>query len=275
MTSETRIYVDWLCENYTSTLYQAVHGNLKKQYTEKAVLSDYISSSNTDLENDLDGLKISSLIYSMITYLKPLYERRINSLRNIMNLLFGKSDFIIKFRRKRKNRIKARGRVIKPQSQIFGKKDLKLFLQSTVIWKTHMANDMELKKIRKKTNFWNLRYSPRSSDISFSIIGNQTVTRPAFSPEAYSALEESYVMCLKWSVWILTFRQARSLRWNRKKAACFIPYSIIFAAMCVRDMFGAKFKSPKRNLGKRLKSVRSVCLGYLLEAFEVWEGNEN
>lgn len=50
-----------------------------------------------------------------------------------MNLLFGKSDFIIKFRRKRKNRIKARGRVIKPQSQIFGKKDLKLFLQSTVI----------------------------------------------------------------------------------------------------------------------------------------------
>lgn len=97
------------------------------------MLSDYISSSNTDLENDLDGLKISFLIYSMITYLKPLYERRINSLRNIMNLLFGKSDFIIKFRRKRKNRIKARGRVIKPQSQIFGKKDLKLFLQSTVI----------------------------------------------------------------------------------------------------------------------------------------------
>lgn len=34
-------------------------GNLKKQYTEKAMLSDYISSSNTDLENDLDGLKIS------------------------------------------------------------------------------------------------------------------------------------------------------------------------------------------------------------------------
>lgn len=66
------------------------------------MLSDYISSSNTDLENDLDGLKISFLIYSMITYLKPLYERRINSLRNIMNLLFGKSDFIIKFRRKEK-----------------------------------------------------------------------------------------------------------------------------------------------------------------------------
>ena len=110
-----------------------MHGNLKKQYTEKAMLSDYISSRNTDLENDLDGLTISSLMYSMITYLKPLYEQRINSLKNIMNLLFGKSDFIIKFRRKRKNRIKAGRRVIKPQSQIFGKKDLKLFLQSTVI----------------------------------------------------------------------------------------------------------------------------------------------
>ena len=108
---------------------------------------------NTDLENDLDGLKVSSLMYSIITYLKPLCERSINSLRNIMNLLFVKSDFIIKFRRKRKNRIKAGGRVIKPQSQIFGKKDLKLFLQSTIIWKTHVANDMELTKIRKKTNF--------------------------------------------------------------------------------------------------------------------------
>lgn len=132
-----------------------------------------------------------------------------------------------------------------------------------------------LKRLGRRQTSWNLRYSPRSSDISFSIKGNQTVTRPAFSPEAYSALEESYVMCLKWSVWILTFRQARSLRWNRKRAACFTSYSIIFASMCVRDMFGAKFKSPKRNLGKRLKSVRSVGLGYLLEAFEVWEGNEN
>ena len=150
---KSRIYVDGLCENYNSTLYQAVHGNLKKQHPEEAMLSDYISSSNTDLENDLDGLKVSSLMYSIIIYLKPLFEWSINSLRNIMNLLFGKSDFMIKFRRKRKNRIKAGGRVIKPQSQIFGKKDLKLFLQSTVIWKTHVANDMELTKIRKKTNF--------------------------------------------------------------------------------------------------------------------------
>lgn len=124
-----------------------------------------------------------------------------------------------------------------------------------------------LKRLGRRQTSWNGRYSSRSSDISFSIKENQTVTRPAFSPEAYSALEESYVMCLKWSVWILTFRQARSLRWNRERAACLTPYSIIFAAVCVWDMFGAKCKLQKRNLGKRLKAVRNVCLGCLLEAF--------
>ena len=134
-----------------------------------------------------------------------------------------------------------------------------------------------LKRLGRRQTSWNLRYSPRSSDISFSIKGNQTVTRPAFSPEAYSALEESYVMCLKWSVWILTFRQARSLRWNRKKAACFTPYSIIFAAMCVRDVW-CKIQVTKAKSGKtpqvRQERVLRVPAGSIWGLRRKWELRE-
>lgn len=42
-----------------------------------------------------------SLTYSMIANLKSLYRQNINSIRKIKNLLFGKSNLIIKFGRER------------------------------------------------------------------------------------------------------------------------------------------------------------------------------
>lgn len=123
-----------------------------------------------------------------------------------------------------------------------------------------------LQRLGRRQTSWNLRYSSRSSAISFSIKENQTYLSCIF-PRGLLSSGGELCYVLKMISMNTDFQKGEKFEMTWGKSCRLYTLQRYICCMCVWGVFGAKCKSPKRNLRQRLKSVRDVCWRYLLEAF--------